>query len=47
MFILQLKNNLDSKMYKKMQFFVKWIYNIYLTKAKSRTFPLFTKIIKI
>ena len=32
-----------SKKYKKIQFWVKWLYNIYLTKAKIRTLSLFTK----
>ena len=32
-----------SKKYKKIQFSVQWLYNIYLRKAKSRTLSLFTK----
>ena len=34
---------LASKKYNKIQFLVKWLQNIYLTKAKRRTLSMFTK----
>ena len=42
-FSSQKKGFLASKKYKKIHFWGQWLYNIYLTIAKSKTLSLFTQ----